>query len=73
MLTLWEPSFEELLWQGYEPDLDTVTTGRVLLPVYRMLRHIGAAIWLLEYGMDGQLHFNRTHQLLGRRCSQWRD
>ena len=34
-------------------------------PLYRLLRHIGAAIWLLEHGMDGQLHINRMHQLLG--------
>ncbi len=65
VLTLWEPSFEELLWQGYGPDSDTVIAGRVLLPVYRMLRHVGAAIWLLEHGMDSQQHINRMHQLLG--------
>ena len=65
VLTLWEPSFEELLWQGYEPDSDTVTAGLVLLPLYRLLRHLGAAIWLLEHGMNGQQHINRMHQLLG--------
>ena len=52
VLTLWEPSFEELLWQGYKPDSDAVAAGRVLLPVYRMLRHLGAAVRLLEHGMD---------------------
>lgn len=65
VLTLWEPSFEELLWQGYEPDSRTVTAGSVLLPLYRLLRHLGAAIWLTEHGMDGQQHINRMHQLLG--------
>lgn len=65
VLTLWEPSFEELLWQGYGPDSDTVTAGRVLLPLYRLLRHVGAAFWLVDHGMDSQQHLNRMHQLLG--------
>src|SRR5262249_38299318 len=65
VLTLWEPCFEEPLWRGYEPDSETVTAGRVLVPLYRLLRHLGAAIWLLEHGMDCQQHINQTHQLLG--------
>jgi len=65
VLTLWEPSFEKPLWRGYEPDSETVTAGRALLPLYRLLRHIGAAIWLLEHGMDCQQHLNQAHQLLG--------
>lgn len=65
VLTLWEPTFEQLLWQGYEPDSETVSSGRVLLPVYRMLRHIGAAFWLAEQGLDSQQHTDRMHQLLG--------
>jgi len=65
VLTLWEPSFEGLLWQGYGPDSDTVTAGRVLLPLYRLLRHIGAAFWLADHGMDSQQNLNRIHQLLG--------
>lgn len=64
VLTLWEPTFEQLLWQGYEPDLET-SSGRVLLPAYRMLRHVGAAFWLVEHGMDSQQHIHRLHQLLG--------
>lgn len=64
VLTLWEPSFEEFLWQGYRPASDVMAAGRVLLPVYRMLRHLGAAIWLMEHGMDGQPDINRIHQLL---------
>ena len=52
VLTLWQPERLIDVLAGYAPDPVTRTRLRRIVPVYRTLRHLGAARWQRQHGYD---------------------
>lgn len=51
VLTLWESELVALILDGYGAEGDEDVD---LLPTYRLLRHLGAANWLVEHGVPAE-------------------
>ena len=69
VLTLWQPSKQHLVLAGYQPANDLTDRLRQLDRPYRLLRHLGAASWLSEHGLDPQPDLTMANHLATRGTS----